>query len=55
MAAIAFITDSFSDSVDEMVHTKRKTPNIEELHITIKMKGYKDDLLDDWEPVEPEK
>ena len=47
-AAEAFISDLFSDSVDEMVHAKRKTLNIEDLHITIKMKGYKYDLLEDW-------
>ena len=54
-AAEAFISDLFAASVDEMVHAKRKTLNVEDLHITIKMKGYKDDLLEDWEPVEPEK
>ena len=53
-AAETFISNLFSDSVDEMVHANRKTLNIEFLHITIKMKGYKDDLLEDWEPVEPE-
>ena len=53
-AAEAFISDLFSDSVDEMIRAERKTLNIEDLHITIKMKGYKDDLLEDWEPVEPE-
>ena len=37
-AAEAFIYDLFSDSVDEMVHAKRKTLNIEDRHITIKMK-----------------
>ena len=54
-AAEAFVSGLFSDSVDEMVYAKRKTLNTEDLHITIKMKGYKDDLLEDWEPVEPEK
>ena len=54
-AAEAFISDLFAASVDEMVHAKWKTLNVEDPHIRIKMKGYKDDLLEDWEPVEPKK
>ena len=38
-----------------MIDAKRKTLNVEDLHINIKMKSNKDDLLEDWEPVEPEK
>ena len=37
-----------------MVHAKRNTSNVEDLHITVKIKGYKDDLLEDWEPIESE-
>lgn len=41
--------------MDEMVHAKRKTQYIEDLHIFIKMKSYECDLLEDWETVQPEK
>ena len=54
-ASEASISDLFSDYADEMIHAKRKTLNIEDLDITIKMRGYKDDLREDWEPVESKK
>ena len=54
-ASEAFISDLLAASVDEMVHAKRETLNVEDLQIAIKMKGYKDDLLEGWEPAELKK
>ena len=53
-ATKAFISDLFRDSVDEMVHAKLKTLYFEDLHVTVKIKGYKDDLLEVWESILPE-
>ena len=46
-AAEGFVSDFFAASLDEMVHVKRKTLNIEDLDITTKKKGLKDHLLKD--------
>lgn len=46
--AEAFINDLFSFFLDEMIHAKRKTLNMEDLRITIKKKGCKSDLLQYW-------
>ena len=54
-AAEAFFSDLFSASVDEIVYAARKTLNVVELLIKVKMKFYKYDLLEDWEPFEHEK
>ena len=54
-AAEAFISDLFRESVGEMSCAKRKTLNREYPHITMKMKDYKDDLLENWESIQSEK
>ena len=46
-AAEAFRSDLCADSVDEIVHAKRKTLNVEDLHMKIKMKGYQSDFSED--------
>lgn len=52
-AAEASISELFAESMDQIVRAKRWTLNVKDLHTTIKMKGLKNDLLEDWEPVDP--
>ena len=52
-AAEVFSNNLFSDSSDERVHAKWRTLNVEDFHITINMKRYKDDQLEGWERLRP--
>lgn len=40
--------------MEEMAHAKQKRLNEEELHVVINMNYHKDNLLENWEPVQLE-
>ncbi len=51
--AEAFIVKLLTDAVDAMAHAKRVATTPKDLHLSIRLRDYKDNVLFGWKPLNP--